>query len=292
MRAKLDCSNGPFSGNSSMNNEQMIVFSDLDGSLLDHDTYEWQPARPALDTLKHREIPLVLVSSKTLAELKDYLVQLDLSHPVVAENGAVVHTPDGYFPESARPIDETITRPELQSAYAAVKRGGDFRCEAFFELGLTGIVRETGLTQQQALRANDRAASEPILWLDSDERATQFEQQMNERGLHCTMGGRFLHLTGNTSKDAAVRRLLESYSHLWPDRTITSVSLGDGPNDQGMLESTDIAVIIPGKHKHRLSLNSKNRVLKPASSGPRGWNEAMLTILAKQKDEPRTTAGE
>ena len=64
----------------------LIVFSDLDGSLLDHDTYDWAPARPALEALRESGIPLVLVSSKTLAELDDYRRQLDLRHPVVAEN--------------------------------------------------------------------------------------------------------------------------------------------------------------------------------------------------------------
>jgi len=73
----------------------LIVFSDLDGSLLDHDTYDWRPARPALEALGERDIPLVLVSSKTLAELEEYRGQLDLPHPVVAENGAVLAKDEG-----------------------------------------------------------------------------------------------------------------------------------------------------------------------------------------------------
>lgn len=269
--------------------DRMIVFSDLDGSLLDHDTYDWQPARPALDELQRRDIPVVLVSSKTLAELKDYRAQLDLQHPVVAENGAALHVPDDYFSVPVGSPGAATMRSELQSAYAAIKRATDFNCEAFFELGLAGIMRETGLTEEQARRANDRVASEPILWLDSDERAAQFEQQMNARGLYCTRGGRFLHLTGDTSKASAVHQLLEAYSRKWPDTSLTSVSLGDGPNDLGMLASTDIAVVIPGKHKHSMTFESQNRILRPTASGPRGWNEAMLALLAEQQNKPQQT---
>ena len=261
----------------------MIVFTDLDGTLLDHETYEWQPARPALDTLRERGIPLVLVSSKTLAELEDYRTQLRLKHPVVAENGAAIDVPDEYFPETNFSAG-TVSRAELQSAYQEVKLAGGFLCEAFHELGVTGIVRETGLTKAQAERANDRLASEPILWLDTDERAAEFEHEMDNRGLRCIRGGRFLHLMRNTSKEKAVRELMDAYARKWPGRVLTSVSLGDGPNDLGMLATTDIAVVIPGKHKHRMTLESQNRILRPESAGPAGWNEAILEILAGHDD--------
>ena len=258
------------------------MFSDLDGSLLDHDTYDWQPARPGLDALRKRDIPLVLVSSKTIAELEEYRSQFDLQHPVVAENGAAMHIPAGYFPAAARFPSGKVTRSQLQSAYSTVKLAGAFKCEAFYELGVSGIIRETGLTEQQAIRANVRKASEPILWLDSDERAAEFEQEMNARGLRCTKGGRFLHLMGDADKEGAVRQLLDAYSHKWPGSTIVSVSLGDGPNDLGMLSMTDVAVIIPGRHKHRMTLDTQNRILRPTSPGPAGWNEAILELLAEQ----------
>ena len=262
----------------------LIVFSDLDGSLLDHDTYDWRPAQPALEALDERGIPLVLVSSKTLSELEDYRGQLDLPHPVVAENGAVIAVPAGYFPDSVAFSQDEISRADLQADYEEVKQAGSFKCQAFFELGVAGIIRETGLTEEQALRANDRQASEPVLWLDSEARAGKFEQEMQARGRRCVRGGRFLHLMGNTSKEQAVHLLLDAYSCKWPGAVLTSVSLGDGPNDLGMLASTDIAVVIPGKHEHRMTLESQNRVLRPTMPGPAGWNDAILAILAEQQD--------
>jgi ribonucleotide monophosphatase NagD (HAD superfamily) len=45
-----------------------LVFTDLDGTLLDHDTYDWTPARDALDRLTRAGIPVVFTSSKTAAE--------------------------------------------------------------------------------------------------------------------------------------------------------------------------------------------------------------------------------
>ncbi len=35
-----------------------IVFSDLDGTLLDHRIYDYSPALPALEMLQEKQIPL------------------------------------------------------------------------------------------------------------------------------------------------------------------------------------------------------------------------------------------
>ena len=46
-----------------------IFFSDLDGTLLDHENYDWSAAKPALSELKRQGLPLILASSKTAAEI-------------------------------------------------------------------------------------------------------------------------------------------------------------------------------------------------------------------------------
>ena len=46
----------------------VVVFTDLDGTLMDHDSYDVAPAKPALDALAARSIPVVPVTSKTRAE--------------------------------------------------------------------------------------------------------------------------------------------------------------------------------------------------------------------------------
>lgn len=257
------------------------MFSDLDGSLLDHDTYDWRPAQPSLDALKRRGIPLVLVSSKTLAELDYYQNELELAHPAVAENGAAIHIPPGYFRESNPLQAVPVSRETIQSAYRQIKTELDCQCEAFFELGLAGIMRETGLTKEQAGLADQRLGSEPVLWLDTEDNRHRFEQAARRNGLRCVRGGRFLHIMGDTDKAAAVRRLVDAYRNEWPDTTITSISLGDGPNDLGMLACTDVGVIIARKHDHPMALESGNRILKTESPGPAGWNEAMQTLLSE-----------
>ena len=52
-----------------LNKPPLLVFTDLDGSLLDHDTYDWQPASAWLTRLEQRAIPVIPTTSKTRAEL-------------------------------------------------------------------------------------------------------------------------------------------------------------------------------------------------------------------------------
>ena len=48
----------------------ILVFTDLDGSLMERETYSMKPARLALQTLQSREIPVIINSSKTAQEIQ------------------------------------------------------------------------------------------------------------------------------------------------------------------------------------------------------------------------------
>src|SRR5690606_30108664 len=83
----------------------IVVFSDLDGTLLDHKSYSFEPARPALALLSARGIPLILASSKTEAEMRPIAVAMGIDHPMIVENGAGVAFPGEADATSAAPDD-------------------------------------------------------------------------------------------------------------------------------------------------------------------------------------------
>jgi mannosyl-3-phosphoglycerate phosphatase len=76
---------------------KLVIFSDLDGTLLDRDTYSFEPARPALRLIKERDIPLVLSSSKTRAEIELHRRRLENHHPFTSENGGGVRPSRVFF---------------------------------------------------------------------------------------------------------------------------------------------------------------------------------------------------
>jgi mannosyl-3-phosphoglycerate phosphatase len=257
----------------------MIVFTDLDGTLLDHTTYSWEPAAAALRQLRLRKIPVILSSSKTLAEMDEIRADLDLQHPVIAENGAVIDVPPGYFSVDVPPLPAQPARAELQRVLIELRQAQGYACEAFFEMGVEGIVAETGLAPTDAAKANERRATEPLLWQDTEERLASFTAAVQERGLRCIRGGRFVHLMGPTDKASAMRSLLHAFAQELPSETWTSIALGDSPNDRGMLRCADIAIVIKSQGAQALDLADHPHVIRTKLPGPEGWNSAMLQVL-------------
>jgi predicted mannosyl-3-phosphoglycerate phosphatase (HAD superfamily) len=81
----------------------LLVFSDMDGSLLDHHSYSFAAALPMITALEQLDIPLILASSKTRAEILDLRTALGNRHPFIVENGAAIVIPKQAFP--VQPVD-------------------------------------------------------------------------------------------------------------------------------------------------------------------------------------------
>ena len=89
---------------SSMSN--LLVFSDLDGTLLDHVDYSFEAAQPALNALKGQGAKLILASSKTADEIEDLRSKMGFSHcPAIVENGGGILPPNG---EASARSDDSV----------------------------------------------------------------------------------------------------------------------------------------------------------------------------------------
>jgi len=76
---------------------EVIIFTDLDGTLLDGLTYSYDKALHAVELLRKKQIPIVFCSSKTRKEQEIYRDELGLFHPFIVENGGGIFIPEGYF---------------------------------------------------------------------------------------------------------------------------------------------------------------------------------------------------
>jgi len=265
-----------------------LVFSDLDGTLLDHETYGFDPARPALHDLQAREIPLILNTSKTLVEVIDINRALHNSAPVIVENGGAMAFPLQTDYPFALPGGETVERhcvvrfapryEELLDFIAAQRHSAGYRLQGFADLSADEVSRLTGLAIEEAAQARQRLCSEPFVWQDSDARLRAFGDAARTAGLRITRGGRFHHLMGDTSKAAAMQAMCELYAGAWPVAP-TTVALGDSENDMEMLQSADVAVIVMRPDGTHLACRGRDRTIKTQEPGPAGWNAAIETLL-------------
>jgi mannosyl-3-phosphoglycerate phosphatase len=262
-------------------NTSTVVFTDLDGTLLDHDTYSFQPAIPTLQRLQTLRIPVVIVTSKTLPEVLLWRTKLNNGDPFIVENGAAIYTAPGNPPlpkdvvqhsEGYDMVELGVPYGDLTRALKGAARESGCRVRGFAEMTTQEISRECDLSMQQAELANTRQYDEPFRIIKGDPEALL--RSIEKRGLRLTRGGRFFHITGHNGKADAVLLLIEAYRKLGPIRTI---GLGDGLNDTGFLNLVDYPVCLRSPFIDEL----RRRVprARTADAGPKGWNESIRDIL-------------
>lgn len=260
-----------------------LLFTDLDGTLLDDKTYSWKAARPALGLLAAHDVPWVIVSSKTRAEIEPLRRAMDHRHPFVVENGGAAFIPRGYF---GWPVPNAVPRDgyevlewgrpyaELVRTLEAAASGQQYSVKGFSRMSTDDVCRATGLAAAQAARAQRREYDEPFLAPEAHGR-TRLLGAIQRAGFRWTHGGRLYHICGCHDKGMAARALLELFRRR--HASVWSIGLGDSLNDLPLLAAVDVPVLIrsrrppvpfgvPGARRTR-------------SVGPRGWNEAVIELL-------------
>lgn len=255
-----------------------LIFSDLDGTLLDHHDYSFDAANEALAQVRELGLPLILASSKTRSEMDQIRRQLQLEDPFICENGAAICTPTLCATTGRSVSVEALApgRSEVLARLEGLRKTEGYQFTGFNDASIDDIVAMTGLSQQAAAMAADRQFSEPLLWQDTAERLERFKQQLAASSLQAVQGGRFLSVAGPSDKAAAMQRLRERYGGV---AQTFAVALGNSPNDESMLSAADVAVVVASQPPTPLQLPDSIRVINTTGVGPTGWQQAMSVLL-------------
>lgn len=268
---------------------KILVFTDLDGTLLNQDDYSFQDALPAIELLKSRDVPLMLVSSKTADEMVVIRKALGNTYPFVCENGGLIVMPINTI-EAGMPASgcETIeghrcyrrgeSRKNILKILHAYRPA--YRFHGFADMTVQDIATYTGLDAAGAELANKRVVSEPIVWQDTGVKLAEFSAQLSRHRLKIIRGGRFHHVMGECDKGDAVRLLVDRYRQHYGEE-VYSIALGDSPNDLDMLKSVNVPVIIPRLDGECLNDPVLNEPVIAPLPGARGWNDAVSRIIKR-----------
>lgn len=261
----------------------------MDGCLLDHDTYEWKPALPAIQTLERMKATLVLTTSKTRAEVDYWQRLMGLNQPSIVENGGAIVIPPGSMPvipgeaEVERGVPTWVLGwPHTQVVTALHRAAVESRCEVrgFSDMTVEEVATHCSMPVKEAMLACQREYSEPFLLL-TPKREPALLRAFLAHGLKVTRGGRFFHAQRHPGKGDAVGRLEALFEEA--KGPVTTIGLGDGLNDEGFLRMMDHAVIMKSAHSEELRKRMPHaRVTSKA--GPAAWAEALLTLLKEIDD--------
>lgn len=271
---------------SSKKDHSLLVFTDLDGTLLDHDTYSFTPALPAITILKEKNVPLIFCTSKTRAEIEEIQLQLDNIHPFISENGGALFIPKGYFSHSFHFTreDSHYLIIELGTPYAKLREVFNQmyallpgKLKGFGDLTPQEISNLCGFSLSQAKLAMKREYDEPFI-LEDKSAEEVLEEIASRSNLQINRGGRFYHLIGNSDKGKAVLLLRELYSQ--KSANLKTVALGDSLNDLPMLKVVDHPILVQkpdGSYDPSVKLDN---LILASGFGPSGWCDALLKLLA------------
>ncbi|BFM14207.1 mannosyl-3-phosphoglycerate phosphatase-related protein [Maricurvus nonylphenolicus] len=254
-----------------------IVFTDLDGTLLDHHSYSYEAALPAIKYLQEQQIPIVLTTSKTQAEVSQLQQELQLSSPFIVENGAGIYWP---CTTGGEHVAHSMCSPREHWLALLEQLKPEFgqHFSHFAELNPKDVVELTGLSLADAEKANQRAYGEPIHWYGDQSLKRSFIEKATSLGAHILEGGRFLHMSGNVDKGQALQWVAKRYQQHY-SKPVQTLALGDSQNDIAMLNAADKAVIV------RSPVHPPPELQRPPSLitqylGPEGWFEAINYFIA------------
>ena len=270
-----------------------LVFTDLDGTLLDSNTYSFTAAEDAISFMKANGIPLIPCTSKTHTEVIVLRKKLGINDPFICENGSAVYIEKAYFadfiPASeekdgfniivlGKKYEEVVAfLNELKERYALPARG-------FHEMETEEIAALTGLSAEESLLAKQRSFSEPfILPQDEGDKLDKLLPLIKNRGFRLLRGNRFYHLLGQSDKGKALLYLKNLFEEYGSGKTYQTIAVGDSLNDLDMLKVADIPVLVKkanGQYQEGIDLP---HLIYSEDIGPRGFARSVLSVLKEKR---------
>jgi len=254
-----------------MDSARAVFFTDLDGTLLDSESYE--PSREAVAMVADmaaRGIATVPVTSKTAAEVRRLEAVVTIAPVAVVEGGAVLLIPEG------GPVLLGPPRSRLLAVLDALRRAGH-AVRGLSEMDVEEVAERTALTVEAVQRVMERLASEPFVFLEepSASELDRLRSLTESSGISLARGDRFWHLAGaEVDKGRGVQAVLDRYPHL---TALPAGAVGDAWNDLPMLCRVAHRYLLGSIVADRELTCRVERIPEP---GPAGFVEACRRFLA------------
>ncbi|MCK5474583.1 MAG: HAD-IIB family hydrolase [Candidatus Aenigmarchaeota archaeon] len=254
-----------------------IVFSDLDGTLLDHYTYSYKDSLKGINLLKEKKIPLIICTSWTFAQMEKFMKSANLNNPFIMEDGGAIYIPKDFFDfkyhfdkqkgkyniiELGTPIKKiTLVLNEIKNKYSIT---------TFSDMTIEELSKDANFSPKSAKLAKMREYDEAFK-INKKGETEKIIEMIEQKGYLCTNGARYYHIMKNNDKGKAVKILTALFKRKY--KNIRTIGLGDSKNDIAMLKEVDVPVIV--RNSARLRIKDFDAITTK-HEGPKGWMEAVL----------------
>tara|TARA_A100001015_G_scaffold179063_1_gene199043 strand:- start:460 stop:1293 length:834 start_codon:yes stop_codon:yes gene_type:complete len=264
---------------------KIIIFTDLDGSILDKNTHSLNSILPFFKRVVDSSI-VIFNSSKTFLEIHKLSTELNLKFPFIVENGSAIIIPKSsslILPKERNIMDNNYKKIKLgttikeisefinsEVAYKFIKN-----CRFLNSMNNNEIMALTNLSEESIINSKKREYSFPFLWNGGQKCYEEFKQLAQSKNYLIVRGGQFYHISGNVNKGKAMDILINIYLNHMKDTKLISVAIGDSDNDLEMLNKANYAGIIKSGRKNQLKLEKNKNVYYSKYIAPLGWQEVL-----------------
>lgn len=253
----------------------VIIFTDLDGTLLD-ENYSYQDALPVLNVLKKKKVPIIFCSGKTKAEQEVIKSDMGVNYPSIVEDGSAIYIPKGYFKEKQGELVDNYEVIVLGVRFEKIRKEieglrNKYMIKSFFYMSDKEVAELTGLSLKGAKLARNREFSETVV--EADEKVLK---ELRKK-FNVVLGGRFIHVFGKGSdKGKAVKFLTEIYRKDFVN--VKTIGIGNSYTDEPMLRAVDIPALVKNPDGNWADLKI-DKIYKSNGIGSKGWGEVVRKFV-------------
>ena len=262
-----------------MNKNKILIFTDLDGSILHRDTFKFDQIKDYIKKLINLGIHIIPNSSKTESEIIEFNNDLGENLAYISENGSVINNLNLLNSNFPNKIILSREREELVKIFKNnVSENLQSKCKFISSLNKKDQINILGLSEIKLKNALKRKYTEPFLFDGSKNEKKDLAKILKENSLTIQEGGRVINLCDNVNKVKSMNRILKIYKKI--ERNIKVIAVGDNYNDLDMLKNSDLPCLVFNDQFKEDQINIDNLIISNKTS-PEGWADVIKMALVK-----------
>ena len=257
----------------------VVIFTDLDGSLLHRDTFKFDSIKDYIKSLVSKGVIIIPNSSKTEKEIEKFNEELGLNLPYISENGSSIHGLNlitSNFPDK---LVLSREKEELLKIYEnKVPEKLKEKCFQISKMSKKEKENILGQKDEKLKDALNRKYTLPFLFKGDKNEKYRLIKILNSNSLTLQEGGRVYNLCDNINKVKSMNRVIKILKKT--EDKIKTIAVGDNFNDLEMLRNCDIPCLV-FNDKFKLDQININNLIFSNKPSPEGWADVIKTALVK-----------
>ena len=258
---------------------KVLIFTDLDGTLLHRDTFKFDEIKDYLKQLISNGIFVIPNTSKTEKEILEFINELGSNLPFISENGAAIYGLDLLNANFPKKLILSREKDNLLNIFKnIVPINFQNKCRWLSEMDKKNQSLILGLEENKLKIALDRKYTIPLIFKGTKNEKTQLAKIIKNEGLFLQDGGRVINLTDKVNKARALQVFVRFYKKY--QKNIKTIAVGDNYNDLDMLKTSDFPCLV-FNDKFTLDEIPINNLIITNKPSPEGWADVIKMALVK-----------